>query len=201
MLHHRTRAPASCVVLLMLVPTVVAAGNLLVNRDFDVDLSGWVSIGTWDPADGTCLPASGSVQWTNAAPSTAGSMFVYQCVDLPAGGPPALEVRAWFWIPTGQTGTGYAQLGVWRYDGPGCVGTPVSSFAQQFDVVGPWMESVLPIPADRLVAGWVRVWAANQKVGAGDFQTYADHLWFGPPLVFEDGFEHGTTAIWSAAVP
>lgn len=201
MIQQRAPSPVASLVILVLVPTVAVAGNLLVNRDFDLDLSGWESIGTWSPSDATCLPGSGSVEWTNTAPSTAGSMFVSQCVDLPAGGLPELEARAWLLIPGGQAGSGYVQLGVWRYDGPGCGGSPVSSFAQDFDLVGPWMETVLSIPADRVVAGSVRVWAVNQKIGAGDFQSYADHFWFGPPLIFEDGFEHGTTGLWSSTVP
>lgn len=195
----RHAAGAALVAILAASPAI--AGNLLTNRDFDVDLSGWWSIGLWDPADATCLPGSGSVQWTNTEPSTAGAMFVRQCVELPAGGLPAFEARAWLHIPQGQTGAGYAQLGVWFYDGPGCDDSPISSNGQQLDVVGPWTEVVLPVSAEHLVAGSARVWVVNQKVGAGAFQVYADRLWFGPPLLFEDAFEHGHLANWSSAQP
>jgi len=195
------RRAAGAALLAVLAASPAVAGNLLTNRDFDADLDGWWSIGQWDPADATCLPASGSVQWTNSGPSTSGAMFVYQCVELPAGGSPPSEARAWLQIPPGQTGTGYAQLGVWFYDGPGCGGSPVASNGEVFDVVGPWSEVVLTIPSEHLVAGSARVWVVNQRVGAGDLQVYADHLWLGPPLVFEDGFEHGSLDYWSSSQP
>ncbi len=195
----RHAAGAALLAVLAASPTV--AGNLLTNRDFDVDLSGWWSIGQWDPADATCLPDSGSVRWTNTSPSTSGAMFLHQCVELPPGTPPVLEARSWMWIPSGQSGGGYAQLGVWFFDGPGCTGGQVASHGQQLDLVGPWTEVVLSIPSEHLVAPSVRVWVVNQKVGAGTFQVYADHLWLGPPLVFEDGFEHGSTGMWSNTLP
>jgi hypothetical protein len=59
----------------------VSAQNLLVNPDFDTDLSGWSGIGSWSQLDAWGSPSSGSATWINSFPS-GGAAYLDQCVEL-----------------------------------------------------------------------------------------------------------------------
>ena len=62
-------------------PVGVEAQNLVVNSDFDTDLTGWSGIGSWNPLDAWGSPTSGSATWINTFPS-GGANYLEQCVEL-----------------------------------------------------------------------------------------------------------------------
>ena len=61
--------------------TGASAQNLLVNPDFDTDVTtGWSGIGVWDPNDVFGSPTSGSATWINTWAS-GGAIYHTQCVE------------------------------------------------------------------------------------------------------------------------
>jgi hypothetical protein len=96
---------------LLLLPKIVCAGNLIVNSDFDADLSNWTVVadgGTaiWDGAIGS--PGAGS------AHLTAGAGIIQaltQCVPLPSTLASSISLSANVYVfgdSTNETGNGYA---------------------------------------------------------------------------------------------
>lgn len=78
----RYALPVFAVACVVFLPVSLSqAQNLLVNPDFDTDLSGWSGIGSWSPLDAWGSPASGSATWINTFPS-GGATIVDQCVEL-----------------------------------------------------------------------------------------------------------------------
>ncbi len=174
----------------------VSAQNLLVNPDFDTDLAGWDGPGVWDPADAFGSPSSGSATWINDY-TAGGSTFVRQCVEL-SPWIEGFDVAAHVFIPSGQPGSGYTYITVAFYSDPTC-DTYIFAFGSQnavaFDV---WMLLNFTDWTPNGAAG-ARIAVTNQKTAPGDFQTFADSVYFAqnPEMVFGDGFESGDLAAWN----
>jgi len=69
-------------VIVVLASSGVSAQNLIVNPDFDTDLTGWSGLGSWDPLDVFGSLASGSATWLNNWAGAGGSVYLMQCVEL-----------------------------------------------------------------------------------------------------------------------
>ena len=94
---------------LLLLPALVQAGNLIVNADFDADLSAWTVGGggtaVWDGAIGS--PAAGSAHLTAG---TGVVQTLTQCVALPSALASSISLSANVYIfgdSTNETGNGY----------------------------------------------------------------------------------------------
>jgi len=178
--------------------TGVSAQNLLVNPDFDNDVSGWTGLGNWDPLDVAGLATSGSATWINPHPDTSGSHYLTQCVEMTSF-IEGFDVRSWMVIPSGQAGTGYAAITAWFYSDSVCSEFIWSDETPIVLSVGSWQATTLTDWTPTGAAS-VRIGLASQKYGAGDFQVIHDSVFFGPnpDMVFGDGFETTDSSEWSA---
>ncbi len=194
---RRSRVVVIATASIMFLLSVGASGqNLLVNSDFDTDLTGWDGPAVWDPADAFGSPSSGSATWINNF-TAGGSTIVRQCVELN----PWIEgydFAAHVFIPSGQPGEGYTYLTIAFYSDADCttfLSAPGSSGFYGFDN---WtlMNSTGWTPNGAVSA---RVSVANQKTATGDFQTSCDAIYFArnPEMVFGDGFESEDTSEWT----
>lgn len=90
------------------MPGLAPAQNLLVNGDFDADLSGWsvdplAPVPSWEDIDIDDWAGSGAVRVTNTAAEPLGRIFpLEQCVPLTEPG--RYRVIAHGYIPSGQEG-------------------------------------------------------------------------------------------------
>ena len=191
----------------ILFPGPVAWGqNLVVNPDFDSDVSGWSTSATasieWDPLDAEGDPASGSALVTNRSTTALDATGAWQCLDF-------IEAEAFYrlaaevLVPSGQSETGYAELLVQWFDTPGCGGGQLGLNTT------PGVSTSTP-DAWYLDAGVVEAPAATQSArlrlsvlkieDSGSLEAHFDNVEF-VELVFFDGFESGDTTAWSAVVP
>jgi len=186
----------------LLVVAVSSAGtaNLVVNPDFDTDLSGWGHFGgTWSPFDWQDSPTSGS---SNKALSTAGATvpIADQCVEL--GGTPAqeYELSAQVYIPSGQTGTGSAHISVGWFSSPACINQVSGDDSADVTATGSWVEladTLQPPPGAVSMHLGVYLWAQT----GGGFEAYTDHVVLKRSEIFADGFESGDVDGWSLSPP
>ena len=110
MKHAAKMSPKRFTLAFLLLPKIVCAGNLIVNSDFDADLSSWTvaadgGTAVWDGAIGS--PVAGS------AHMTAGVGVVQtltQCVPLPSTLASSISLSANVYLfsdSTNETGNGY----------------------------------------------------------------------------------------------
>ena len=121
--------------LAILLPAPFAwAQNLVLNPDFDTDVTGWYPSATaaidWNPLDADNNPASGSALVTNLSTTAGDSTGASQCIEGLAGEAFYL-LAAEVLLPGGQSETGYAHLFVQWNDEPGCLGYLGSEFSSQ----------------------------------------------------------------------
>ncbi len=194
----RSRVVFIATVSIMFLLSVGASGqNLLVNSDFDTDLTGWDGRAEWDPADAFGSPSSGSATWINDF-TAGGAMIVRQCVELD----PWIEgydLAAQNFIPSGQPGGGHSYLAVNFYSDSECNTYTSSVYSSIFSAFDNWtlVNFTGWTPSGAVSA---QVVVANQKTASGDFQTSCDAIYFArnPEMVFGDGFETTDTSGWSA---
>ena len=200
----RTHFPA---VLLALALAAVAHGaaaqELLSNRHFITDLSGWTGSGWWDSLDVFGDPKTGSATYVNQDTGISERYIVLQCVELPTPGG-YYELGGYFYIPAGQSGTGLARLGLSWHSDLSC-GTPaylggadVGSYAG----LGTWYQMhplTFVAPSTALSA---KVYTIHRKGSEdGVFQVSTDELSFVElDGIFNDGFESADTTGWSSTV-
>ena len=98
------------------------AQNLVVNGDFDANVSGWTPspFNVWDEADHEEAPDSGSLLIRNTVVNPQASVGAFQCVAVTPGIP--YDVGASFLIPSGQGSTGAAYLAIVWNSSPDCNG-------------------------------------------------------------------------------
>lgn len=113
------------ITVLCFLPLTSMAENLLLNPEFDADLSGWTLDGaatpTFDPLDVDDSPLSGSAQITNAELTSSSEVVALsQCFETPLPGPYALALSGF--IPSGQATSGSVIVRSSRFVGPACVG-------------------------------------------------------------------------------
>ncbi len=195
------------VVLLIAANPCTEAQNLIVNGNFDSDISGWTPLGAslsadWDPSDYDGSPNSGSLLGTNDWPSSA-NFAVVSCVDSISDGQP-YQYTGWIKTPLGQTVTGLFQLTWYWYSLPSCAGTqtlaastPYMTSADDWTYVSTDSEIA---PAGTMSAYLVlRVYKTSAVPGT--FQVYYDGLDFrDTSIIFADGFETGDTTAWSSVI-
>ena len=144
-MHRSGILVLSCVAIVALVATGASAQNMLVNPDFDTNVTtGWSGIGVWDPMDVFGSPTSGSATWINTWAS-GGAIYHTQCVEV---GPDfeAYDLAGYALIPSGQPGTGHTHIHVAFYSDSGCV-TQISGWA-----------TVDTSALDSWQIGWPRNW-------------------------------------------
>jgi hypothetical protein len=98
-----------------------ADGNLIVNGNFDTDLSSWTNgnhvASVFNQLDSAGSPSSGSAEVTSTqvdASSTSAGSGIYQCVSVTPGN---YLVTALYFIPDGQDHTAAPDIGVaWFVD-------------------------------------------------------------------------------------
>jgi hypothetical protein len=81
LMASRLSVVISITTLAVCLPVTMSAQNLVVNPDFDTDLTGWSGIGVWDPLDAFGSPTSGSATWVNTQVG-GGAIYLDQCVEL-----------------------------------------------------------------------------------------------------------------------
>jgi hypothetical protein len=116
----RSFAPFSLV--LLLAGSAAPAQNLLVNPDFDSDISGWTADVAWinpthDLEDMDEPSPSGSVLVENSR-STGGGNGLFQCVEVSGG--TVYDFSIWTRIPTGQAIPGEAELRLFWFANTTC---------------------------------------------------------------------------------
>jgi hypothetical protein len=114
--------------LVLVTAGTAAAQNLLVNPNFDSDVSGWSfttpGTFTWDSTlDADSNPSSGSGRLENGSTVAFGTSFAAQCVAVTGGSNYDLMVQ--IRIPSGQTDSGYAMINVNFYNAASCGGSNV----------------------------------------------------------------------------
>lgn len=186
------------VAVLVLSPTSAAAQNLVINPDFDVDVTtGWAGLGVWDLKDVNGSVASGSATWINNF-TAGGAHYLVQCIETPAFFE-GFDLSGWTWVASGQAATGESYLNALFYSDPGCAGFISSAVTPGFSGFDSWVHLAL--------SGWsppgfasVQIGVVNSKTQAGDFQVFHDAIYFSPnpDMIFGDGFETTDTSGWSA---
>jgi hypothetical protein len=116
------RLPAPLLLLQLLVSSATPAQNLLVNPDFDSDISGWSAnvawiVGAHDAEDVDEPSSSGSVLVENSR-SSGGGNGLFQCVLV--SGDTLYDTSIWIRIPLGQAMTGDASLRLFWFANPTC---------------------------------------------------------------------------------
>jgi len=101
-----------------------SAQNVVVNPDFDIDVSSWIPNGAtvgFDSAQNIVgTPGSGSILVTNNIGNGA-TVSVRQCIDVPLS-VGTYDFGGWILFPTGQVGTGSAGIAVSFYPAANCGG-------------------------------------------------------------------------------
>ena len=199
---RRTLLVAVLLLVTWSVPTLSSAQNLLSNPDF-ASFWDWVGSGSWVPEDCCGDPQSGSATYINQFPGPYGVYIARQCVELMVPGE-YYELSGLFHIPSGQSGSGWGQLGVSWYSSASCVAGDYIDGADApiVTATGLWQETTTVIRAP-LTAVSAYVYTYNHKSSSGGvFQVSTDHLFFAvTDKIFTDGFETGDTTRWSTTVP
>lgn len=176
---------------LLLAPASPMAQNLIVNGDFDSDLTGWEfpdATPTWSPLDAGNSLQSGSAQGVNMA--TGRVCVLRQCVALPRSGRQVLST--WAYTPPGQ-GLGNLVLSYTaRHHSPTCTGGSFAGGGTYLPSVGSWtyhalsilVEANPPLP-DTTVEVQLCVDPARQ-IG---FNGHFDRVRLVPDVIFRDGMD------------
>ncbi len=164
-----------------------AAQNLLVNPNFDANVTGWSfttpGTFTWDSSlDADSNPLSGSGRLDNTSPVAAGSSFAAQCVAVTGGS--NYDFLAKIRIPSGQSQTGYANVVVNFYNAASCSGSNVGGTASPSvlsTTSDTWVQSqVLAFAAPgTAVSAQVNLWV-NKAEANGSLVVNFDSAAFGP---------------------
>jgi hypothetical protein len=192
--HFRSRMVL--LVALLAVSSTGGAQELLVNGDFDSDLSGWNvsdAPGTaWAPFD-YAGASSGSALFTNAMPTVdAASTNLTQCVVLAKPGRYLVSAKGY--LPAGQSsGMLYVNAALYL-PSTTCQSlgsTPLGFFLPA--TIGAWSSQERSIELDDidvLAGASVEVRVGIQKTSAdGSIQGYLDAVHVTYDSVFVDGFE------------
>jgi hypothetical protein len=191
----------SCVVLLLATADPAAAQSLLVNGDFDNDLSGWLvdasvsPMPVWSAFDIAAPERSGSVLVSNTSPDAAVRIYpLEQCIALTAAGP--YRIVAHGYIPPGQA-AGRLVVSYWlSSDNPDC---PLWQGAQAaggnfLTTIGGWgryaqsIDAALPSPLPPNAR--IKIFLGVEKDAAGgEFFGYFDALSVVGDAIFSDGFD------------
>jgi len=174
---------------------VPASSQLLVNPDFDTDLSGWFTriYHSWSPEDCLGSPASGSLLATKDYAS--GSLLnADQCFEVAAGELLGLNVK--YLIPD-TSEDAEVWISIACYAQPGCGDLIDFSQTGPFVVKGAWAVAQVPSfesPAGT-VACQVHLGVAEAVDNVVPVEAHFDNA-FLDSVLFADGFETGNTSAW-----
>ena len=120
---------ASFLIVLALAGSLPAARaqNLVVNPQFDVDVTFWTVVSpanadvSWSPLDWQGSPTSGSALVTNIGPTPGMAEVQNPCLVTSVAG--NYELGSQIRIPP-QSGYGLTWVSVWFYGSPSCTGSP-----------------------------------------------------------------------------
>jgi hypothetical protein len=163
------------------------AANLLVNPDFDSDLSGWqVDVsGTGSASHDANVgsPDPGSAYLSATAPGT--TVTVSQCVAIAT---PGIDLIARTYTDS-SNGTSSNAVQIEAFDSTDCTGMPVDTKQTVNNAdVGGWRErSLSGYPLD----GQVQSVRVSFLIDSGDTteDVHFDHIVFVAESIFADGFE------------
>jgi len=183
------------------------AQNVTWTETFDDNVDGWLtetySSVVHSPLDANGSGTSGSAEVANFHPSNNNGLGIRKCVTVDVTAGDLYIYGGAMFIPTGQTETGKAMVGLRWYDGVECSGSQVGSQPRlQNLVLGSWVA--LHSTTQEAPAGAVSVLyvAFPSKVEAGGtLVSNFDNLFFVSDEVFSDGFESADTDLWSAVTP
>ena len=186
--------------------TWVQAQNVTWAETFDDNVDGWLTETymsvVHSPLDANGSGTSGSAEVSNFHPNANNGAGIRKCVTVNVTAGEFYIYGGAMLIPTGQTETGTAMVGLRWYDGVGCSGSSVGSQPRlQTVVLGSWVDpdSIQEAPAGAVSVLYV---AFPSKVEAGGtLVSNFDNLFFVSDKVFSDGFESGGADQWLDAAP
>ncbi len=153
---------------------------------------------SWDPSDCQQAPNSGSGLITNDHDGTFHT-GVLICIDGVVPGQ-VYDLGGMLRVPTGQTGIGFAYIGFYWYDAPGCAGTQTWAggtpwVATSDDWVSVTMWGNVAPPGTQ--SAWVTLASNKSSAGTDAYLSYYDNVYFEVfGRIFADGFESGDTSLW-----
>jgi hypothetical protein len=181
--------------------------NLLLNPDFDSDVSNWVPRSDvsieWNPLDAGGSTSSGSGEVTNSFVGISSQLRVYQCVNG-ISEQQLYEFRGKIFLPSGQPTLRQGIAAIWWRSDPNCYGSISTSVTPI--VGGPfdtWIEmsTGLVVSPTGAQSAYISL-GVHQNAPGGSVSALFDELVFhGWAPIFIDGFESGDTALWSRTVP
>ncbi len=179
-----------------------ASVNLVVNGTFVSSLADWdagAGLAEWS-AESASADGTGSARLTANDPSGGiDSSVLLQCVPVTPG---AHLLQLTIRVPSGQPTTGRGRANAYAYGNTFCGGTPVTGgFFTPAISANAWSSRwvAVNVPAGGASVS-IRLMVQKDQDG-GEFDVLADAVQLTTGLIFVDGFESGTTAQWSAAVP
>lgn len=199
------RSAACFGLVLAVAASVAAAGNMLDNPGFDGTLEPWIlrSSGTtsetYDSEDAGGAPDSGSARIANLY-ELVSTLWTMRSACFPVTAGREYGLAASFRALPGQAVTGGLNVAVEWYSTADCATWLTLTEAPDVDAVS-WTRRTLDLVAP-VGAVSARVSLRVRKDSdAGMFEGLADDVWFGEPILLEDGFESGDLSAWSAASP
>ncbi|MBO9664339.1 hypothetical protein [Dokdonella sp.] len=194
------RVFVSCAILLAFAGTATAQ-NLLVNGEFDSDLSGWLidaaasPAPVWEGFDVDDPARSGAVRVGNASPEAMNRLYpLEQCIALTAPGPYRIVARGY--IPPGQ-GAGKLVVSYWlSLDNPDCPQWQGSQSGggNYITTIGGWgryeqsITATMPSPIPPNARIKISLGVEKDAAG-GEFFGYFDAISVFGDAVFADGFD------------
>ena len=190
----------------MTCSTWAQAQNVTWAETFDDNVDGWLTETymsvVHSPLDADDSGTSGSAEISNFHPNASNGAGIRKCVTVSVTAGEFYIFGGTMFIPTGQTETGKAMVGLRWYDGVGCSGSSVGGQPRlQTLVLGSWVvvRSIQEAPAGAVSVLYV---AFPSKVEAGGtLVSNFDNLFFVSEKVFSDGFESTDTDQWSNVAP
>lgn len=167
---------------LVLVAAGADAQNLLANPGFATNLSGWsvlsdppASSVAWNSLNASGNPGSGSARITNQHPSATTAVGpISQCVSVVGGG--GYTLSAQFYLPPGQSRTGFGQALLYWYTGAGCASGPSLGGAFNVSTVGVWLTTGGVVTAPNGAHSARLSLRLQKQEGGGALQVHADNV-------------------------
>lgn len=174
----------------------------IVNGTFDTEvITGWIlhnGSREWSAFDADGSPSSGSALLTNSDASSSSEML-FQCVPVTENS--RYAIGAQLWIPSGQSNTGIAAIGIYTYASGTCSGAALNfGSTDSATDLDRWvaLDGVLEAPAG---AASAHVRVVVTRPNSGTYAAYLDNASLLGPFLFYDSFEAGNLTAWSSSVP
>ena len=192
------------------------AQSLVVNGEFDLDVSTWELVGSpgselvWNTLDhDSCGDASGSAEFVNDAATPDTGNYIMSCVPGITPGA-AYSFEAFLRFPDGQAATGSASTLLQWYDsaldcdGSFVANSPGGTPSVTTATPAVWLRSGADAVVAPAGAHSARARVTLFKATAGEplmVRIDGFHVVEGGGILLFDGFESGSTCRWTSAVP